>query len=140
MKQLFLANLAEWTNEKVLNHLATEYAGTPSENYTYGETTEQDIKEAAELLKDKTVLIAYESDYDYGATSFFLLQDQQGKLYEVHGSHCSCFGFEGQLDLEETTMKALKFRLENDGVLFYCDEDDNEDHEAVKNYIFEFQE
>ena len=139
MKQLFLADLEGWTNEKILNHLATEYSGTPGE-YTYGEITEQDIEEAAQLLKDKTVLIAYESEYGYDGTSFFLLQDQQGKLYEVHGSHCPCFGFEGQLDLEETTLKALKFRLENDGSLFNCDESDNEDHEAVKNYIFEFQE
>jgi hypothetical protein len=139
MKQLFLADLEGYTNEEVLNHLATEYSGTASESYTYGETTEQDIKEATQLLKDKTVLIAYEYDShaDYTATSFFLLQDQQGKLYELHGSHCSCFGFEGQLDLEETTIKALKFRLENGGSLFYCDD---EDHEAVKNYIFEFQE
>lgn len=32
------------------------------------------------------------------------------KLYEVNGSHCSCYGLEGQWKPEETTVKALLFR------------------------------
>ena len=44
----------------------------------------------------------------------FLLKDKtSGKMFEVHGGHCSCFGFEGQLQLEETTIEALKFRINN---------------------------
>jgi predicted PP-loop superfamily ATPase len=31
----------------------------------------------------------------------------------MHGSHCSCYGFEGQFKLEETTTEALKSRVEN---------------------------
>lgn len=32
------------------------------------------------------------------------------KLYEVNGSHCSCYGLEGQWKPEETTVAALLFR------------------------------
>lgn len=35
---------------------------------------------------------------------------EDGKLYEVWGSHCSCFGLEGQWEPEETTIQALMFR------------------------------
>lgn len=35
---------------------------------------------------------------------------REGKLYEVHGSHCSCNGLEGQWSEEETTVAALRIR------------------------------
>ena len=144
MRQLFLADLKERSNEEVLEHLAMNYSGTASETYSKGESTEKDVAEARVLLKDKTVLIAYESVGSWGcdSSSFFLLQDAQGKLYEIHGAHCSCYGFEGQLDLEETTLQALKFRLGNDGILFSCggyDDECDENHEAAKKYIFELE-
>ena len=65
------------------------------------------------VVNDLEVLIGYESVGSWGcdSSSFFLLKDKDGKLYEVHGSHCSCYGFEGQFDLEETTIEALKFRI-----------------------------
>lgn len=52
----------------------------------------------------------------YGCESYegsaFILLVREGKLYEVHGSHCSCFGLEGQWDEEpeETTVEALRKR------------------------------
>lgn len=39
-----------------------------------------------------------------------VLYERDGKLYEVHGSHCSCYGLEGQWQPEETTWAALKLR------------------------------
>ena len=144
MRQLFLADLKERSNEEVLEHLAMNYSGKAIGPYTYDKGAEEDVLGARALLEDKTVLIAYESVGAWGcdSSSFFLLQDGQGRLYEVHGAHCSCYGFEGQLDLEETTLQALKFRLGNDGILFSCggyDDECDENHEAAKKYIFELE-
>lgn len=35
---------------------------------------------------------------------------EDGKLYEVNGSHCSCNGFEGQWTPEPTSFEALAMR------------------------------
>ena len=32
-------------------------------------------------------------------------------LFEVNGSHCSCYGLEGQWDVEEINIKELEQRL-----------------------------
>lgn len=53
----------------------------------------------------------------YGGASYegdaFVLFERDGKLYEVHGSHCSCYGLEGQWEPEETTWAALDLRPRN---------------------------
>jgi len=43
----------------------------------------------------------------------FVLFEQNGKLYEVNGSHCSCFGLEGQFIPEEVSVEALRYRIAN---------------------------
>jgi len=55
------------------------------------------------------VLIAYCSVGDYGCDSsaWYLLKKGR-ELFEVHGSHCSCMGFEGQFSPEKTTKAYLK--------------------------------
>ena len=35
---------------------------------------------------------------------------KEGKLYEVHGSHCSCYGLEDNWNPEETSYEALMDR------------------------------
>lgn len=51
----------------------------------------------------------------YGTPSYegyaFVLFRRGGKLYEVNGSHCSCYGLEGQWEPEETTVEALRHRV-----------------------------
>jgi hypothetical protein len=47
-------------------------------------------------------------DYDGSA---FVLFERDGKLYEVNGGHCSCYGLEGQWDPEEVTMSELERRI-----------------------------
>ncbi len=39
------------------------------------------------------------------------------KLYEVNGSHCSCFGLEGQWTPEETSKAALQIRNPYDALI-----------------------
>ena len=46
--------------------------------------------------------------------SAFVLFKRDGKLYEVLGAHCSCYGLEDQWKPEETSWAALKMRPNND--------------------------
>lgn len=48
-----------------------------------------------------------QGDYSGDAHVIFI---ENNKLYEVNGSHCSCYGLEGQWSPEETTVQALMFR------------------------------
>ena len=40
----------------------------------------------------------------------FVLIVRDGKLYEINGSHCSCYGFEDQWSEEPTFIEALRCR------------------------------
>lgn len=40
----------------------------------------------------------------------FVIFERNGKLYEVHGSHCSCYGLENCWEPTETSFQALMFR------------------------------
>lgn len=45
-------------------------------------------------------------DYEcYEGDAHVVFIGQDGKLYEVNGSHCSCYGLEGQWDIEETSLE-----------------------------------
>lgn len=50
--------------------------------------------------------------YENYSGDAFVLFEHDGKLYEVNGGHCSCYGLEGQWSPEETTIEALKHRIE----------------------------
>jgi hypothetical protein len=93
MKTLFLEDLANFTEDQIKEHLIEEYQARKSEVEMYD------------------ILIAYESVGSFGcdSTSFFLLKDKEsGELFEVHGSHCSCYGFETQFEPSPTTIEYLK--------------------------------
>ncbi len=71
----------------------------------------ESYKYAGELDGANVLLASYDtSSYESYA---FVLFERGGKLYEVNGSHCSCYGLEGQWAPEETTVAALRHRLEN---------------------------
>ena len=93
MNTLFLEDLKNMTEIEVKQHIVTEYA-------------------VNEKTVDKfDILVAYESVGHWGcdSSSYYLLRNKaDGKLYEVHGSHCSCYGFEGQFEPEETSIEYLK--------------------------------
>jgi hypothetical protein len=116
---LTLEDLAVYSQEDLRNHIITSYEAKPEE------------------LEGFTFLIAYESVGSWGcdSSSFFLLE-KDGKLYENHGSHCSCYGFEGQWKPEETTIEYLisdKFYLSCGGY----DDSSEQNKESVKNYLIE---
>ena len=133
-----LADLKGLTEEQVISHLVKNYSGERDDYYEYSENM------AAERLKDMQVLVAYESNGPGGcdSKSFFLLRSKSdGSLYEIHGSHCSCYGFEGQLDLEPTDIKSLKYRAINADV-FYAgcyDDDETENQRIVNEYVLSME-
>lgn len=58
--------------------------------------------------EDELILASYGGGlYDGDA---FVLFERDGTLYEVHGSHCSCHGLEGQWAPEATTWEVVAAR------------------------------
>lgn len=57
---------------------------------------------------DEFIYATYDIDGYEGYA--FALFERDSKLYEAHGSHCSCYGLEGQWSPEETTWEALAMR------------------------------
>lgn len=61
-----------------------------------------------EQLTDKLILVVGAQYDSYEGAGFFLLRDTKtSQLYEVHGGHSSCYGFEGQFTPEATTIEYL---------------------------------
>ena len=130
---LALEDLKDMSEQDVKNHLAHQYSGEEK----YDSATEDDIKKVADILAEYSILLAYESVGSWGcdSSSYFLLQhNTSGKLFEIHGGHCSCYGFEGQFDLEETSIEAIKARSD----VFYCggyDDNSTDNQREAKNFI-----
>jgi len=58
--------------------------------------------------EEQIIFAAYEGGSYEGAA--IVVYEKDGKLWEVNGSHCSCYGLEGQWAPEETTREALAMR------------------------------
>lgn len=118
--QLFLEDLTALTDAELREHIADNYAGSVS-GFDYGYPGDDEKAALLEKLNHFDILIAYESVGSWGcdSSSWFLLREKStGRLLESHGSHCSCYGFEGQWDPEETTLEHLcsdKFYLPTGG-------------------------
>jgi hypothetical protein len=56
------------------------------------------------------ILFAWYGGGDYDGSAFVLFS-RDGELYEVNGSHCSCYGLEGQWDPEKTSFEELMHRI-----------------------------
>lgn len=57
-------------------------------------------------IDDCDILLATYRYEGYEGDAFVLFR-KDGKLFEVNGGHCSCYGLEGQWEPEETTIDAL---------------------------------
>lgn len=86
-------------------NIADDIAHAFGDEYDDGPTTE-DIKAQ---LDGAEILVASYMNEGYSGSAFVLYR-KDGKLYEVNGSHCSCYGLEGQWGPEETTATVLKMR------------------------------
>lgn len=68
-----------------------------------------------EERKGIRILLAYYGYESYSGTAFVLFRKGK-KLYEVHGSHCSCNGLEDQWRPESTTVKFLAKSVNQNGM------------------------
>jgi len=57
------------------------------------------------------ILFASYNQANYEGKAWVLLE-KEGKLFEVNGEHCSCYGVEGQWEPKQVSLEALKHRLE----------------------------
>jgi hypothetical protein len=92
------------------NQMASHYLGD------FGWSVSQDVlasfSASSDALKGCRVFVACYRDTDYSGSAYVLYAS--GKtLYEVHGSHCSCYGLEGQWEPEDTTIESLEHRLKH---------------------------
>ena len=119
MKHLYLEDLSGLTQDEVKQHIASSY------------------EYPLEKLEKYDILVAYESVGTWGcaSSSWFLIKDKTtGELYETHGSHCYCYGFEGQFEPEHTTVEYLQ----SDKFYFCCggyDYKEESNSQAVKDYL-----
>ncbi len=60
---------------------------------------------------DIDILLASYSYENYSGDAFVLFR-KDNVLYEVNGSHCSCYGLENQWSPEETSIVELRHRLD----------------------------
>lgn len=63
-----------------------------------------------EILKDCEILLADYLYQNYFGNAYVIFV-KEGKLYEVYGSHCSCYGLEGQWKPEETSIEFLENKI-----------------------------
>ena len=83
--------------------------------------------------KGVNIVFAYYSYEDYTGRAFVLFT-KEDKLYEVHGSHCSCYGLEGQWEPEETSVELLTHRLQKGTIAdFYGQNYEKEIRDALIN-------
>lgn len=61
---------------------------------------------------DVNFLFASYGQDNYSGDAFVLFE-RDGELFEVHGSHCSCYGLEDQFDPESVVLEELENRLKN---------------------------
>lgn len=103
---MFLNNWAGQSAEDVFK----EFDGTRWDNYRNDEDPAP-VSEKPEF-KGAEILLASYGTPSYEGRAFVLFR-RDGKLYEVNGSHCSCYQLEGQWEPEETTAEALLHRVDN---------------------------
>jgi hypothetical protein len=101
-----------------LNDWSKEYLARNEGNEGYGDYTDSleqlkyDFEITDEDLEGINIILA-DYTYEYYSGNAFVLFEKDGKLYEVNGSHCSCYGLEGQWTYEEVLLEELKNRIES---------------------------
>jgi hypothetical protein len=73
------------------------------------EMQEAETKKLKALAKKYKILYADYTYEDYSGDAYVLGYDtEEKKFFEVHGSHCSCYGLEDQWDVEHCDVKELQ--------------------------------
>ena len=93
-----------------MNKQEYESETPPYKNEKYWLENKARMNVALDKYKNVNILFASYNYENYSGEAWVLFE-QNGKLYEVNGSHCSCYGLEGQWEPEETTLEVLEYRL-----------------------------
>jgi hypothetical protein len=98
-----------------------EFLDETKDNEYYREKRKRMESALTETRNVNILFASYGTDNYCGGA--FVLFESNGVLYEVNGSHCSCFGLEGQWEPEVVSLEELKHRLEKGtfGSDDYCD-------------------
>lgn len=91
------------------------------------------MKESIERWKSINILFASYGTDNYSGDAFVLFE-QDGDLFEVNGSHCSCHGLEGDFNAEPTIIEALIHRL-IEGKMGQDSYSDNEFSKELKEFL-----
>ena len=92
--------------------MASHYISDLETGWNNSQDVLRDFRAPSGALKNCRVFVACYRDTDYSGSAYVLYAS--GKtLYEVHGSHCSCYGLEGQWEPEDTTIDSLRHRLKH---------------------------
>ncbi len=86
------------------DNVAREFAAGSGDRWS-----EKAFVTAFDFPTDKEIIHATYETPSYEGYAF-VLYEHDGKLYEVSGSHCSCYGLEGQWEPEETSWAAIAIR------------------------------
>lgn len=105
----------------------------PYNNVAYWEDKKRQVTKALEKHKDDHILFASYGTDNWSGDAFVLFE-RDGILYEVNGSHCSCYGLEDQWEEEKTSIKALSHRL-TEGALGHDDYSGNEFHDELCKFL-----
>jgi hypothetical protein len=68
------------------------------------------VGEDAPFPRDEQIIMAAYDVEGYEGSVLVLYRGDDGQLYEVNGSHCSCYGLEDQWEPEVTSAEALRMR------------------------------
>lgn len=76
------------------------------ENFDSVDSLAREFNEHVDTFKELNLLFAFYEYEDYSGDAY-VLYEKDGKLFEVSGGHCSCYGLEDQWSPDETTKEAL---------------------------------
>lgn len=85
-------------------------AGSGNYHGTGIEGLKADFEIDDDALVEVEILLASYTYESYSGEAFVLFK-RDGKLWEVNGSHCSCYGLERQWEPEETSIEAIERRM-----------------------------
>lgn len=73
------------------------------------------MDKAISKYETRNILFASYNQDNYSGDAWVLFEEN-GELFEVNGSHCSCYGLEGQWEPEKVTLEELEYRLTKGGL------------------------
>jgi hypothetical protein len=90
-------------------------------------------RDFAVALPKAVHIIVASYDYEDYSGSAYVLYRQNRKLYEVHGSHCSCYGLEEQWAPEQTDLRSIRHRIKEGNLGHYYGPDRESILKALEN-------